>query len=86
MDRTAELIAKVEANEYNIVRISTNAGRSYEVDLSGFKKVYCYPTKDEWSRVSIDSYGLDLVWPGRFEVHVDQILAVAQELSSVKEI
>ena len=35
---------------------------------------------DELSRVSIDSYGLGLVWASRFEVHVDQIIGLATRI------
>jgi hypothetical protein len=40
--------------------------------------VYCYPkTEEEWRQVAIDSYGLGLVWTTRFEVHVDQVIGLA---------
>jgi hypothetical protein len=60
------------------VSIEASDGRRYEADLSSFCGVYCFPRDaDEWSQVSIDSYGLGLVWASRFEVHVDQIIGLA---------
>jgi hypothetical protein len=46
--------------------------------LSSFEQVHCYPgTMDEWQRVAIGSYGLAVVWTSRFEVHVDQVIGLA---------
>jgi len=43
--------------------------------------VHCYP-KDEttWRAVTPDAAGLALVWSTRFEVHVDQVLALADRV------
>ena len=42
-------------------------------DLSKFETVYCFPNPDQWNEVSIDSYGRELIWSSRFEVHIDQV-------------
>ena len=82
MDSTAELIINVRALDYHSVELETNQGNCYRCDLSRFQSVYCYPKKEQWNKVSIDSYGLDLVWPSRFEVHIDQALAEAKILTN----
>ena len=72
------LIRSVTTPAYMRVVIEASDGRRYEADLSSFSGVYCFPRDaDEWSRVSIDSYGLGLVWANRFEVHIDQVLRLA---------
>lgn len=61
-----------------MVVIETSDGFRYEADLSPFSEVYCFPRDQaEWSKVNIDSYGLDLIWASRFEVHVDQVIGLA---------
>ena len=46
--------------------------------------MYCFaPDADEWSKVSVDSYGLALVWACRFEVHVDQIVGLASHAEQI---
>ena len=46
-----------------------------------FQAVTCFPaTEDAWRQVSIDSYGLALVWTNRFEVHVDQVIGLADHV------
>ena len=63
---------------YARVSIETSDGNRYEADLSSLSAVYCFPRDaTQWSRVSIDSYGLALVWASRFEVHVDQVIGLA---------
>jgi len=65
--------------------IEATDGNRYEADLSSLSAVYCFPRDaDDWSRVSIDSYGLSLVWANRFEVHVDQIIALATRIEPIE--
>jgi hypothetical protein len=72
------LIQKVTTPEYGRVVVETSDGQRYSAALASFEAVHCYPrTMDEWQRVAIDSYGLALVWTSRFEVHVDQIIGLA---------
>ena len=83
MGGTTEIISKVTTPDYGTVEITTANGRQYRTDLSSFSKVYCYPkTKDEWLKVSIDSYGLGLIWASRFEVHADQVIGLGVELNA----
>jgi hypothetical protein len=72
------VILKVSTPEFGRVVIDASDGFRYYADLGSFGRVYCYPkTKAEWERVAPDSYGLALVWSTRFEVHVDQVVALA---------
>lgn len=58
----------------------------YYSDLSSLKDVYCYPkSNEEWKKVNIDSYGLGLMWSSRFEVHVDQVIALATKVEAIKK-
>ena len=80
------LIRTVTTPAYMRVVIEASDGRRYEADLSSFSPVYCFPRDaDEWSNVSIDSYGLGLVWATRFEVHVDQVLGLATHVESAAD-
>ena len=68
----------------NGARICASDGSRYEADLSPLSTVYCFPRDAAaWSRVSIDSYGLALVWTSRFEVHVDQIIGLATRVQRI---
>jgi hypothetical protein len=81
MGATAPLIARVETPEYGRVIINASDGKRYHADLSSFSRVYCYPkSREAWQAVGIDGWGLALVWTSRFEVHVDQILALADRV------
>lgn len=84
MGSTTPLIRSVSPPAYMRVSIEASDGNRYDADLSSFADVYCFP-KDpqEWARVSIDSYGLALVWACRFEVHVDQVVGLATHVESV---
>jgi hypothetical protein len=78
MDSTTQLILEVKPLKMHILEMKTSQKISIVADLSRFQNVYCYPkSEEEWKKVSIDSYGLDVVWACRFEVHIDQILANA---------
>jgi hypothetical protein len=68
-----------------LLQIDASDGNRYEADLSSFAAVYCFPRDpDAWSRVSIDSHGLGLIWASRFEVHVDQIVGLATHVDPVQ--
>jgi hypothetical protein len=80
MGSSAPVILKVTTPSYGRVAIEASDGVRYHADLSSFRSVYCYPTTaEEWARVTIDSYGLALIWTTRFEVHVDQVLTLADK-------
>jgi len=86
MGGSTPLIRAVTTPAYMRVSIEASDGNRYDVDLSSFSAVYCFPRNaDEWSRVSIDSYGLGLVWATRFEVHVDQIIGLTDHVERVAE-
>jgi hypothetical protein len=78
MGASTPVILKVTTPAYGRVVIDTSDGHCYHADLSTLKAVYCFPqTFDDWQSVTIDSYGLGLIWTTRFEVHVDQVLGLA---------
>jgi hypothetical protein len=78
MGHAARVILKVEAPKLGVVVVETSDGYRHHSNLSSLSAVYCYPKDDtEWSKVSIDSYGRGLQWTCRFEVHLDQVVALA---------
>lgn len=81
MGRSTPLIRSVATPEYGRVTVEASDGNRYSADLTSFRRVFCFPSDTEaWSRVSIDSYGLGLVWACRFEVHADQIFSLADKI------
>lgn len=85
MGSSTPVIRSVSTPAYMRVCIEANDGNRYFADLSSFATVYCFPRDlDEWSHVSIDSYGLGLVWASRFEVHVDQIVGLTTSVEPVQ--
>jgi hypothetical protein len=75
------LIFAVATPAYGRVEITAD-GKRYSADLSHFRTITCFPrTVEEWRRVSIDSYGLVLVWASRFEVHADQVIGLADKVT-----
>jgi hypothetical protein len=82
MDRPTPLIRAVSTPAYGRVEIVASDGKRYSADLSLFRAVGCFPPNpEEWSRVSIDSYGLSLIWASRFEVHADQVVGLADRVT-----
>lgn len=80
------VILNVSAPKLGMIIIEASNGNRYTSDLSSLKAVYCYPkTNEEWKKVNIDSYGLGLVWSSRFEVHVDQIVALATKIEPIRK-
>jgi hypothetical protein len=78
VDKASIVIVKVEAAKYGEVIVEISDGVRYYSDLLSLSRTYCYPKNfDQWQRVSIDSYGLALVWESRFEAHIDQIIGLA---------
>lgn len=79
------VIRDVQAPDYGKVVVETSDGKRYHSDLASFAKVYCFPQdKTAWSKVSIDSYGLGLIWASRFEVHVDQVIGLAFKIEDAQ--
>ncbi len=86
MGRATPLIRTVTTPAYSRVVIEASDGNRYSADLSSFRTVSCYPPDAAaWSRVSIDSYGLALVWACRFEVHAEQIVGLADKVERVDD-
>ncbi len=85
MDSSTTIIKKVIPLEYNKLIIETNEGERYFSDISFSQKVYCYPKAEDWAKVSTDSYGLDLIWPTRFEIHITQIIDSSYKIEKIKQ-
>lgn len=84
MGNSTPIIRNVQVSEYAKVIIDTSDGKRYFSDLSALSKVYCFPIDlTAWSKISIDSYGLGLIWASRFEVHVDQVIGLAFKTEEV---
>lgn len=86
MGGTAPLILSVSTPDYGKIVVETSDGRRHHVDLAPvFSRVHCFP-KDtaEWAIVTPDAAGLALVWSTRFEVHVDQVLALANRVEPAR--
>lgn len=82
MGQSAPLIVSASAPAYGRVVVDASDGCRYHADLAPvFSTVYCFPrTPEAWASVSPDASGLSLVWSNRFEVHVDQVLALADRV------
>lgn len=86
MGTPATVILKVETPEYGHVVIQASDGMRYQTDLNSFSPVYCFPkTREQWDEVSQDVSGLALVWTSRFEVHVDQVIALANRVERSRQ-
>ena len=85
MGTSTSVIRDVQAPEYGKVIVEASDGKRYFADLTSLSKVYCFP-KDAvaWSKVSIDSYGLAIIWASRFEVHVDQVIGLATKIEDTR--
>ena len=80
------MILKVTAPERGRVVVEASDGRRYSADLTSFSTVYCYPASGEaWSEVRPDADGLGLVWTSRFEVHVDQVIGLADRVELIQQ-
>ena len=86
MGSTTPVIMNVSAPKLGTVIVEASDGNRYYSDLSSLKAVHCYPkTNEEWKKVTADSYGLGLIWSTRFEVHMDQVIALATKIESIKK-
>jgi hypothetical protein len=78
MGVAAPLIVGVTTPEYGRVVLDASDGVRYHADLRSLSAVHCFPrTPAEWDAVAPDSAGLALIWACRFEVHIDQVLGLA---------
>jgi len=86
MGAANSVILRVATPAYGILVIEMTDGFRYRADLSSFSGVYCYPkTNEDWNRVAPDSSGFALVWSTRFEVHVDQVIALASRREPLEQ-
>jgi hypothetical protein len=86
MGATAPVILKIETPDYKKVVVEATDGHRYYSDLSALSQVYCFPkSREDWGRVSIDSYGRALIWTSRFEVHIDQIIGLASKKERIQQ-
>jgi len=86
MGSTTPVAINAWAPKYGNVVVEGSDGVRYHADLSSLSSVYCYPTNEAaWRKVSVDSYGLALVWTTRFEVHMDQVVGLAFKKESVAQ-
>jgi hypothetical protein len=87
VDTPHPLIVSVSTPAYARVAIEASDGRRYEADLSTFSVVHCFPrTEEEWEAVAPDTAGIALVWTTRFEVHVDEVVALAHRVEVSRRI
>jgi hypothetical protein len=86
MDSPTGLITKATPLKFNKIIIETSLGKRYYSDLTFFQKVHCYPTTEEWKNVSIDSYGLDLIWSTRFEINITQVIDHSYKVENLKQV
>jgi hypothetical protein len=86
MGAPTPLIVGVSTPQYGHVIVDGSDGNRYHTDLSSFDPVHCFPrTQDAWKLVTSDSHGLSLVWTTRFEVHVDQVVALAYKVEPIRQ-
>jgi len=86
MGASTPVILRVATPDYGRVVIEASNGMRYETDLGSFSAVYCYPqTRAAWNEVTPDSSGYALVWTSRFEVHIDQVIALASHAESTQQ-
>ena len=84
MGSPTPIIRSVSTPAYGRVVIEASNGKRYSAALTRFQSVPCFPPDaSAWSQVSIDSYGLALVWACRFEVHADQIVGLADRIDNI---
>ena len=85
MDTATPVILRVETPSYGRVIVEGSDRVRYHADLSSLDRVYCYPRDDAaWRQVSPDSYGLGLIWASRFEVHIDQVIGLAERTEPIE--
>jgi hypothetical protein len=85
MGASSPLIAAVATPKYGRVVVEGSDGKAYGADLTSFSQVYCFPaTWEQWQQVSADADGRALVWSTRFEVHMDQVQALADSIEPAR--
>jgi hypothetical protein len=85
MGTATPVILRVATPAYGRVVVEASDGIRYHADLSSFARVYCYPSdRAAWNQVSPDNYGLGLIWASRFEVHIDQVIGLAERTEPIE--
>ncbi len=78
MDQSNIVIKSAKALIKPQVEITATDGKVYIADLKDYSKVKCFPTsQEEWVKFGITTYGFNLTWSSRFEVHIDQLIDAA---------
>ena len=76
-------ILKVRTVEYGKLIVDASDGTRYHSDLLGLSQRNNFPDEQQWKRVKIDSYGIALVWPTHFQLHLGQIAGHAVKTESI---
>lgn len=78
MDQSNIVIQSVKALKKPQIEFTATDGKVYIADLKDYSSIKCFPTSQkEWENVGITTYGFNLTWSSRFEVHVDQLIDAA---------
>ena len=86
MGAAAPVIFKVSTPEYGQVVVDASDGKRYHANLTALSAVHCFPkTFEEWRKVTPDGHGLALTWTTRFEVHIDQVIGLANRVESTRQ-
>ncbi len=72
-------IKDISISEYNVVTIFLTNNSKFTANLSSdFSKLFCYPKNlIEWKSVRINEGAFALEWDSGFDIHFDQIIAIA---------
>lgn len=81
-EKEARLLLKNDMYSAAVNRIYY--GMYYALAALALKYGFKTTKHSQWKKVSIDSYGLDLVWPSRFEVHVTQVIDALYKVEEIK--
>ncbi|MBL6991097.1 MAG: hypothetical protein ISR65_15025 [Bacteriovoracaceae bacterium] len=85
MDQANIVIQFVKALTMPQIEIIASNGIRYISDLKEYSSIKCFPTSQkDWEKVGVTTYGFNLTWASRFEVHVDQVIACAISEESIK--
>lgn len=85
MDQANIVIHSVRALKIPQLEIEASDGKKYIADLSRFNSVSCFPkSQSEWENVGITTYGFNLTWASRFEVHIDQVIDTSISSEMIK--
>lgn len=74
-------IKTLKIQEYNILKITLTDQTEYTANLSAdFSQLFCYPKNlDEWKDAKVNEGAFAIEWKSGFDIHFDQIIAIAIE-------